>query len=177
MASGLYNPIQLFLKHVKCTHLKCVSTHGIWPLQPNPTLPETCQMYTSKMCLNTQHLASILPLTCQMYTPKMCLNSAGYQHTASGLYSPTQLFLLPRQMYTPRIFSTHSIWPLQPYPTVFPCQTYTPQNMSLYTALAVNVSDTLKDPPKHTDSGSPVLLNWTPRVLFGSNSSLTESNP
>ena len=119
-------------------------THSIWHLQPYPTLPLTCQMYTPKICLNAQHLAFTTlpnsssnmsdvhaqnmsqhsiwhwqpypthPLTCHMFTSKMCLNTQHLaltalpnyssnisdvhtqnvsQHAASGLYSPTQLFL------------------------------------------------------------------------------------
>ena len=55
-------------------------THSIWHLHPYPTIPLTCQMYTPKMCFNTQHLAfTTLPNSSSnisdVHTKKMCLNT------------------------------------------------------------------------------------------------------
>ena len=123
-------------------------------------------MYTPKMCLNTQHLAftalsNSSSNMSDVHTKHVFLPTAWHQHTSSGIDIPTQF-----RCTHAKCFSTHSIWPLQPYPNVVPtCETYTPQNVSLHTALLMYQTH-WKIPPKHTDSGSPVLLTWTPRVFM-----------
>ena len=123
------------------------------------------------MCLNTQHLAftTLSKSSSNMsdvHTKHVFLPTAWHQHTSSGIYIPTQF-----RCTHPKCFSTHSIWPLQPYPNVVPtCKTYTPQTVSLHTALLMYQTH-WKIPPKHTDSGSPVLLN-----LYGSICILTDLN-